>query len=370
MIGIVGNSIAQNTADYAGGGGIYCTGGSVTISGNTIRKNRIEQSSSRGGGIYCLACSASIHSNTIIDNQGEWGGAGIQFRKATAGVFGNVIAGNHAHWEDGGGIACEESTVTITNNTIVHNYAGDKGGGIYSYSSSVTVANCILWSNGDDLYGCQATYSCVQNLDPGQGNIHQDPLFANISLGDFHLLPTSPCIDSGNDLSCEIPATDMDGEYRPFGPAVDIGADEFVDQDGDDLPDYWEIASFGQLWFGPDDDPDDDSLRNADELLQRSQANNPDSDADGQNDGEELAAGEDPLNPESFFRVTSIRTDGEATIIEFSSVPGRTYRLFSSPDLREWNPVGNYTVAYRIAATLAHVVRDSSRCFYRVQVLP
>ena len=40
---------------------------------------------------------------------------------------------------------------------------------------------------GDDLYNCDATYSCIENGDDGEGNINQDPLWANGPLGNFYL---------------------------------------------------------------------------------------------------------------------------------------------------------------------------------------
>jgi hypothetical protein len=41
---------------------------------------------------------------------------------------------------------------------------------------------------------------------------------------DLHLMPGSPAIDRGNPLA--FPATDIDGDPRPQGPAPDAGADE------------------------------------------------------------------------------------------------------------------------------------------------
>lgn len=272
----------------------------------------------------------------------------------------NIITGNSTCWTaGGGGIRC-----------FVNNWDAYEAGGIYSYKSSAKIANCILWGNGDDLYGCQATCSCIENQDPGEGNIHENPRFANPSVGDFHLRPTSPCINAGNNRAVDLPIADLDGEYRPFGSAVDIGADEYVDQDSDGLPDYWEIQSFGQLWFGPNDDPDNDGLSNADELANRTQANNLDSDNDGQSDGRETAAGADPLNPESFFKVLGISVNGEAVVVECSSVPGRAYQLFSSADLRGWVRVTSPSIAYRSSVSLIHIGAVPQRCFYRVLVLP
>ena len=61
----------------------------------------------------------------------------------------------------------------------------------------------------------------------GAGNIDADPGFA--FPGDLHLLPGSPCIDTGaNDPPGGLPALDMEGQSRPMdgdGSAVaDMGA--------------------------------------------------------------------------------------------------------------------------------------------------
>jgi hypothetical protein len=368
---VVSNRILRNTVDYGGGGGISCVEGSATIRENIIRGNYITRDSTRGGGIYCGASTAYICGNTIVDNYGGNGGCGIQLYKSNATVCGNVISGNRIYyWGEGGGIACEESTATITNNTIVNNSGAYECNGIYSYKSSTTVANCILWGNGDDLYGCQATYSCIENQDPGEGNIHENPLFVDASGGDFHLLPQSPCIDAGSNDAPDIPARDMDGEYRPFGPSVDMGADEFVDQDHDELPDYWEISSFGHLLFGPSDDPDSDGLSNAEEMLHCTLADNSDSDGDGQKDGDELKAGVDPLNSQLLFTVRRVGMEGENVSIECSSVPGRAYQLFFSSDLLEWSPVGDPTIAYRSTVKFIHAGAPGGKSFYRISVLP
>jgi hypothetical protein len=53
-------------------------------------------------------------------------------------------------------------------------------------------------------------------------NLAVDPLFGT----GFHLSAASPLIDEGT--STEAPPADMDGDPRPQGSAVDIGADEVV----------------------------------------------------------------------------------------------------------------------------------------------
>jgi len=46
-------------------------------------------------------------------------------------------------------------------------------------------------------------------------NIDADPRLVNVAAGDFHLLPDSPCIDTGTNLSA-ILTTDLDGLPRPL----------------------------------------------------------------------------------------------------------------------------------------------------------
>ena len=80
------------------------------------------------------------------------------------------------------------------------------------------------------------------SIDWGPGNIDADPLFVDPNSGDFHLTVDSPCIDAGDpEFMPDKGETDMDGEPRVIGAAVDMGADEFHDCDGNGLPDVLEL---------------------------------------------------------------------------------------------------------------------------------
>jgi hypothetical protein len=48
----------------------------------------------------------------------------------------------------------------------------------------------------------------------------------NSAANDYHLSATSPAIDRGTTTSA--PATDLDGNSRPHGAGIDIGAYEYV----------------------------------------------------------------------------------------------------------------------------------------------
>ena len=130
------------------------------------------------------------------------------------------------------GVFIADSSPTISNLTI----AGNKYG-IEAYAGSEPdISNTILWDNSDgDLFGCRARYSCIERSSEGEGNISDDPLFADADNGDYHIRSergrywprfdvwvldkaTSPCVDAGD------PAADVANEPMPNGDRINIGA--------------------------------------------------------------------------------------------------------------------------------------------------
>jgi hypothetical protein len=87
------------------------------------------------------------------------------------------------------------------------------------------------------------SYSCTDDgvVWPGPGNLIAEPSFLRSNnfvdsdgdgsydtwvLGDYHLAPSSPCIDAG---TCDgAPPLDLDGNVRPTGVGCDMGAYEYV----------------------------------------------------------------------------------------------------------------------------------------------
>jgi len=131
----------------------------------------------------------------------------------------------------GTGILVSAGSPTISNITLV-----DNGLGIDAESGAQpSISNCIFWNNGSDLWDCNAQYSCIEEGGAGEGNISEDPLFADPCNGDYHLLSergryrattdewildkvTSPCIDGGD------PTIEPTGERMPNGARVNMGA--------------------------------------------------------------------------------------------------------------------------------------------------
>jgi hypothetical protein len=78
------------------------------------------------------------------------------------------------------------------------------------------------------------------SLDGVNGNIFADPQFVDAQGGDLRLLPTSPCIDSGDNASPYLPETDIAGMHRiMYGGkslTVDMGAYEFYINNLEPIP--------------------------------------------------------------------------------------------------------------------------------------
>ncbi|RKY97568.1 MAG: hypothetical protein DRQ10_08425 [Candidatus Hydrothermota bacterium] len=97
-------------------------------------------------------------------------------------------------------------------------------------SVNLTAEHNLFYVMDEDvqIYANGTEYTS-SNLDQlGVGNIYGDPKFVRPAwgeTGDFHLMSTSPAIDSGT--SAGSPNIDLDGNGRPNGSSCDIGAYEY-----------------------------------------------------------------------------------------------------------------------------------------------
>lgn len=264
------------------GGGLYGSG--ITIEDCTLSNNKAlggragndhgmlwsgEAGDAYGGGIY-----GSLEvSSTVISGNTAHGGVFLYDGFPGAAYGGGLCGGStiencliienvaedsdEGYWDNSGGGAY--GAATITNTTICNNVAPQDVGGV---AGATTVINCILWGNGDDLGGCVATYSCIEDGDAGEGNISDNPRFVSGPLGNYYLSQIaagqavdSPCVDAGSDtavnLGMDIFTTRTD-ELKDTSIA-DMGYHYSIspgspDIDGDYDVDFFDYAILTYQW--------------------------------------------------------------------------------------------------------------------------
>jgi parallel beta-helix repeat protein len=258
---LTGVTVSGNTADDDGGG--ICNSDSsptftnVTVSGNTA--------DDCGGGIFNEMSSPVLTNVTVSGNEATNGGGIYNSDYSSPTLIGGTVSGNSATTNGGGIFNYYDSSPTLTNVTVSGNMATN-GGGIYNDDySSPELKNTIVWGNtaaaGESVHDADVNsvptyeYSLVRGLDPpGTDNLDgtdldNDPLFVDwadpsqsgwtpTTGGDYRLQagsPGSPAIDAGDDQSYLdargaagfAGETDLAGNPRLFGTAIDMGAYEY-----------------------------------------------------------------------------------------------------------------------------------------------
>jgi predicted outer membrane repeat protein len=190
-----------------------------------------------GGALYNAAYP--VENSIFISNSARTGGGNYSNSSLTS-VVNCVFSRNEAD-SFGGGMYNSAPPAFVTNCTFFGNKANVLGGPIYNtnygnYNDS-TFTNCIIWGNGSGIYNQNTaatafSYSLVQGLGTFAakhiigGTVN--PQFIDTAASNFHLLPSSPCIDQGK--NSYIPAgiiTDLDNGPRIMNSIVDFGAFEF-----------------------------------------------------------------------------------------------------------------------------------------------
>jgi parallel beta-helix repeat protein len=207
------NTGGRNVNPYIGGftitnGDSYCGGGIQNESSNPLIEYCIitGNSASMGGGIGSFGWSWGGVSNSIIANNT---GVGIYLADNSGPTFTNVLIYDNFSTDVVDGIDCLGSSKPKFVNVTV-------------YNNNIRLGLCnTMWKNsiisplsvGD--FSQWIRYCNVGGYQEHEGNIFSESLFVDAENGDFHLQPTSPCIDAGN----------PDEEYNdPDGSRNDMGA--------------------------------------------------------------------------------------------------------------------------------------------------
>lgn len=240
------------------GGGLLCQASDGLIEGVSIIENSVEDHA--GGGAYVESSSVVFRNVLMADNHAEAAGGGIYLLGSNPRLE-NVLVCDNAANGNGGGLFCFNSSPVLVNVTLAGNSAGETGDGIHFRSDShLDLVNTIVWGNAqDDIssldYGLPNSITISYcDIGGGQagvegdancsvywldGNIEDDPLFADGGNGDYRLTwanfpvadsTRSPCIDAGipDTTGLVLPDYDIDGNPRIIGGRIDMGVYEYV----------------------------------------------------------------------------------------------------------------------------------------------
>ena len=253
---IEGNEAHHSQAEH----GIYVSnsGDRPVIRRNVVHDNHangIHMNGDLSQGGDGLISGALVEQNLIYGN-GVGGGSGINMDGVTDSIVrNNLLYDNHAsgvslYRIDG---ATGSRRNVVVNNTIVNAADARWCVNINNGSSDNTVLNNILYTyhafrgavtiDASSRAGFISDYNAVISRFSTDGGDSVVDLSAWQALGydahsfvaapadlfvapgsDFHLLATSPAIDHGT--ATQAPAVDLDGNPRPVGAGVDVGAYE------------------------------------------------------------------------------------------------------------------------------------------------
>jgi parallel beta-helix repeat protein len=200
---ISGNIISNTVATVAAGGILIYSSVKPRIENNIIIHNQAPI----GGGIYCLTNANPVLINNTIAYNSATSGGGIYFESNSDGIFiNNILYGN---------------TATSSGNQVFINDAGSDP--VFKY--------CDVQGGKDGFQGAGAGANYTELYE---NNIDFNPLFFNVTMDDYRLSNSSPCIGAGID------STEISGVWykaplfckmevpRPFpaGTNPDIGACE------------------------------------------------------------------------------------------------------------------------------------------------
>jgi len=231
--------VTGNHAEYAGGGILLINSGSTILTHSIIHNNIAgDEGDGLAGGISCHG-NISMSHVVIRDNSSAGSGGGLAFDHNRS-VLDNVLIINNTALASAALVVedCDELTlnrVTISGNTSEN----DDYGNIHLYMlgdrGEVHFVNTIIQDNtppttrvgvDDGSISLSISFSDIENgeesisigmgaeLNWGDGNIDEDPLFVDADEGDYALTEDSPCIDTG----------DPDSPEDPDGTRADMGA--------------------------------------------------------------------------------------------------------------------------------------------------
>ncbi|MCO8121088.1 M12 family metallo-peptidase [Stieleria sp. TO1_6] len=175
------------------GGGIYQSGGSLTLVDSVVFDNSVSGNLFSGGGIMAVNSDVTILSSLIDGNQtagSSIGGGGISTHRGSLVITNSTISNNSntGMSTDGGGILVKRGDLEISGSTVSSNSTGLSGGGVLFESGGDSVSAIVRNST---LSGNQAGLGGGIANQGGTVTIEQSTITANVSgTGAGLVMPT------------------------------------------------------------------------------------------------------------------------------------------------------------------------------------
>ncbi len=241
MDGLVEDCVVTNCSG-ATSGGTREDGCGVRMTGGVLRRTTVtkcERARYAGAGI--ALCGGLVDSCSVVNCEILTGyaanGGGIW---VSQGAIRNTLVANCQATDNGFGIyavptANTTNTISIENCTIANcgTVSSSAGFGLYA-SGMVTIRNTIVRDNANTVADANVSATSAVlfehcDTSPARsalyGNFDADPSFTDATALDY-TIGMSPCVDGGVSLAWHAGATDLGGNPRVQGAAVDVGCYE------------------------------------------------------------------------------------------------------------------------------------------------
>jgi len=190
---IMNSIFSNNSANGGSGGSIYNSGGKYL----RLINCDFENNSAHNGGAISNYSNMSIYDCNFNDNYASNVGGAINSKDYL--IVNSVFTDNHASYGDALWLLSDGQVI---NSIIYDQYKQGRTVGLWQ-EYKVIFRNCILrnmtfYSQYGDLIELKVEYSNVDGGWDGDSNIDEDPKFVDPFNGNFHLEPTSPCINTGH----------------------------------------------------------------------------------------------------------------------------------------------------------------------------
>ncbi|MBU0491732.1 MAG: hypothetical protein KKA73_17070 [Chloroflexi bacterium] len=240
-VGVATTTLDHNTGatgmfGMGHGGGLAAEFSIVHLQNSRLENNVAGPFFGEGGGAYVFESDLDADATIWFSNTASasgWGlGGGLYVTGDAPFALTNCVLtenqSDDGSGAGGSGLAVDGAPGVLLHPTIARNRGSEAVS--LSYTSTVAITNAVVVSHSVGIRatdGGAATVNGVlwhDNVTNTVGNVTVNNALAGdpaFEPDGYHVTPGSPARDSG------VP-DDIDGQARPFGPAYDLGADEYA----------------------------------------------------------------------------------------------------------------------------------------------